>query len=133
MKKVILADDHPVVRKGMKEIFLFETEAAGIEVQFDMVENGEELVTRVLADSYDLAITDQNMPFLTGLKACKQIRAENPVIPVYIYSLNDYIARHYTEYGATGYFMKSGPDIVGVLNKIIETHLKFGKTHQDMQ
>jgi len=131
-KKVILADDKEIIRVTVRDLFLFIASNTGLDVEFDTVENGRELVERVLANGYDLAITDQSMPKLVGSKACQQIREANPVIPVYMHTDDQTdIARQYAAYGATGYIKKGG-DLAPRLEMLMDLHLRQGLTHQDM-
>jgi len=132
-KKVIWAEQHEEMRATLRDMFLSRAQKLGVDVQVDSVEKPEELVRMVLADnSYDLAITYQGVSGLSGLDASRQIRAENPVIPVYICSMMGCTPYRLAECGVTGYIAKSCADFKGVLDKVIETHLKLGKTHQDM-
>lgn len=132
MKKIILAEQHKTMRLTLQDLILSRAQELGIDATVDAVEDPQELVRKVLADSYDLAITYQGVEG-QGFKACKQIRAENPVIPVYICSVFNYAPEQLANNGATGYIPKDGSDIERPINQMLVMHLELGKTHQDMQ
>ena len=73
MPKILIADDHAVVRKGLMKI-LTESDA-GISV--DEAGDGQEALTRVLRERYELVLLDISMPGRGGLEVLKEIRSYN--------------------------------------------------------
>ncbi|MBA2793451.1 MAG: response regulator transcription factor [Thermoleophilaceae bacterium] len=117
MIRVLIADDHGIVRSGLTML---------IDRQSDMevaaeAEDGIEAVERALADRPDVAVLDVSMPRLTGLHAARQIRAQTEEIQVLMLSMHDEDAYFFDalEAGASGYVSKRGAD--GDLIKAIRT------------
>lgn len=109
MIKVIIADDHPIVRKGLKEIL---AEDPNIQV-VDEAGNGHELLKKVRGGDFDVIILDISMPGLDGLDVLKQIKAEKNrarVLMLTIHPEARYAVRC-LRMGADGYLTKgSAPD-----------------------
>ena len=102
--RVLLADDHAVVRSGLRAVLDAEPD---IEVVAE-AEDGVEAVRRALAGDVDLAILDVSMPRLTGLQATADLRSQSDV-RVLILSVHDN-AQYFFEAlkaGASGYVLKS--------------------------
>ena len=102
--KVLLADDHTILRKGLRS--LLETEK-GIEV-LDEAEDGREAVSKVEALHPDVVVMDIAMPGLNGLEATRQIKKLYPEIQVLILSMHtneEYIFQTLRA-GASGYLVK---------------------------
>lgn len=105
--RVILADDHPVVRRGLAAIVDLEDD---IEVVGE-ANNGAEAVALTLSLQPDVVLMDLKMPVLDGLEAIKQIRAEAPATRVIILSTfadDDDIYAGIAA-GARGYLLKDAP------------------------
>jgi two-component system, NarL family, response regulator LiaR len=110
--RVVVADDHKVVRAGIRELLSDEPDIAVV----GEARNGHEAVELALAERPDVMVMDINMPELSGVEATKQIRAVAPAVRVlvltsyqddpYIYGLLDA--------GASGYILKTaeGQEIV---------------------
>jgi two-component system invasion response regulator UvrY len=104
MISVLIADDHAIVRRGMKQLLLEEYPLATI-VEAD---NAEELIKRAAAKTWDVVICDLNMPGRGGLDALKQIKQTSPKLPVLIMSMyppEQYAVRA-MKAGASGYLGK---------------------------
>lgn len=102
--RTVLADDHGVVRSGIKS--LLESEG-DIQVIAE-AENGQEALKQVIAYTPDLAIVDIRMPVMDGLEAAQKIRQEAPKTRVLILSMHDdeeYVIQS-VESGASGYLLK---------------------------
>jgi two-component system response regulator NreC len=102
--KIILADDHKILREGLKSMIMKEP---GMEVVAE-AENGEKAVR--LADKFspDVIIMDISMPDLNGIEATNQILAKNPdikVIALSIYSDKRFVS-NMLKAGAKGYLLK---------------------------
>ena len=102
--KIIIADDHPLFRRGLKHAF---SETPDIEV-VDEAETGEELLEKVRGMDLSLALLDISLPGRGGLEILKQLRDERPKLPVLI--LTAYPEEHYAvrffKAGASGFIMK---------------------------
>jgi len=104
MIKLIIADDHAIVRKGLKEIL---SDNPDIVVSGE-AETGQELLNMVRKGKYDIILLDITMPDRNGLDILKQLKAENHGIPVLILSMHpedQYAMRAYNA-GASGYLTK---------------------------
>lgn len=116
--KIIIADDHTVVRKGTRQILEQE---ADLDVVGEAV-NGEEALKLVNTLSPDIAIIDISMPVLDGIMVTKKIKETNPQTAVLILSIydNDEFVFALLEAGAAGYLLKdsTGQDIVSAVRAI---------------
>ena len=108
MIRVLIADDHGIVRSGLTML---------IDRQADMhvaaeAEDGFEAVERALAERPDVAVLDVSMPRLTGLHAARQIRAHAEEVQVLMLSMHDDEGYFFDalEAGASGYVSKRGAD-----------------------
>ncbi len=104
MLKILIADDHAIVRRGLKQILLEEYPSA----QVGEVADAESLVTEVVNNEWDIIICDMNMPGRSGLDALSQIKQIAPQIPVLIMSMypEDQYALRVLKAGASGYLGK---------------------------
>jgi DNA-binding NarL/FixJ family response regulator len=103
--RILLADDHPVVRRGLRHVLDAEPD---LQVVAE-VGDGAEAVERALADDIDLAILDVTMPRLTGLQAAAELSRRRPDLRVLILSMHEN-ERYFFEAlraGASGYVLKS--------------------------
>lgn len=103
--RVVLADDHAVVRKGIRE-FLEETSDIRVVAE---AANGAEAVALVAEHAPDVAVLDVQMPGLTGIEATRRIKAEFPAVRVLILTAYDddpYIFA-LLQAGASGYVLKT--------------------------
>ena len=105
MVKVLIADDHPVVREGLKRII---QETPDVTVM-DEAENGQEVIDKVRRNDYNAIIMDMVMPGMSGLDILKQLRSEKPKLPVLILSMypDDQYAIRALRAGAAGYLTKN--------------------------
>jgi two-component system invasion response regulator UvrY len=104
MYRFIIADDHEVVRKGLIQILIDGFPSALIED----VTNGEDLIEKVMAESWDLIICDISMPGKGGLEVLTEIRHNHPKLPFLIlscYSEKQYAVRALRA-GASGFLNK---------------------------
>jgi DNA-binding NarL/FixJ family response regulator len=105
MTRILIADDHDVVRAGLRTILQSQ---AGWEVVAD-VSDGKEAVDRALATRPDIAVLDYGLPTLNGIEATRQIRARLPSVEVLIFTMHDSdtLVRDVLEAGARGFLLKS--------------------------
>jgi DNA-binding NarL/FixJ family response regulator len=118
MIKIIIADDHPIVRAGMKQII---SEASDLAVA-DEAGDGHELLSKIRAEDFDVAILDITMPHIDGLDVLKQLKIEKPKLPVIVLSIHpeDQYALRVLKAGACGYVTKaSAPDeLIKAIRKV---------------
>jgi DNA-binding NarL/FixJ family response regulator len=106
--RILLADDHTIVRQGLR--FILDAEP-DLEVVAE-VANGNEAVARALKDDIDLAILDIAMPTMTGLQAARELTARRPDLKMLILSMHDDEGYLYEALraGTSGYVLKSVAD-----------------------
>lgn len=107
--KILIADDHAVVREGLKRI-LAETPDLVVGGEAG---NGQEVLDRVRGEGWGLVLLDISMPGLSGLDVLKQVKQEQPDLPVLVLSIypEDQYAVRVLKAGASGYLTKdSAPD-----------------------
>src|SRR6266478_6478658 len=104
MMRILIADDHAIVRKGLKQILLEEYPSAIIEEADD----AETTVSKVISTPLDVVICDLNMPGRSGLDALKQIKQITPDLPVLTMSMypEDQYALRVLKAGAAGFLTK---------------------------
>jgi DNA-binding NarL/FixJ family response regulator len=104
MIRVFIADDHGIVRKGMKQIL---SRTPDIEVTGE-ASTGQEALEKIWANNFDVVILDISLPGRNGLDILKQIKIHKPKLPVLILSM--YPEEHYAvrvfKAGAAGYLTK---------------------------
>jgi DNA-binding NarL/FixJ family response regulator len=106
--RILLADDHTVVRHGLKLVLDGEPDMQVVAEASD----GAEAVERALADEVDLAILDITMPRMNGLQAAHELTRRKPDMRVLILSMHDSEQYLYEALraGAAGYVLKSVAD-----------------------
>ncbi len=118
--KVLIADDHEVVRQGVKQILADEFG----EVEFGEAVNATELLHRVWKEKWDLVLLDISMPGRSGLEALAELGKEWPELPVLVLSMfseREYALRALRA-GAAGYLTKQGlgRELVEAVKKVLE-------------
>jgi two-component system invasion response regulator UvrY len=118
MLKILIADDHPVVRQGLKQII---AETADIVVSGEAVD-GLEAINKVRAGDYDVVLLDISMPVKNGIDVLAQLKYERPKLPVLMLSMHpeEQYAVQALRAGASGYLTKeSAPEeLVGAIRKV---------------
>ena len=118
MIKIIIADDHPIVRAGMKQII---SEASNLTVA-DEADDGRKLLSKIREAHFDVVILDITMPHMDGLDVLKQLKIEKPKLPVIVLSIHpeDQYALRVLKAGAAGYVTKaSAPDeLINAIRKV---------------
>lgn len=104
MIRVLIADDHAIVRKGLKQLILEEYPSALVEEAGDV----ETLINKVIKSGWDVIVCDISMPGRSGVEALHQVKEINPKIPVLILSMHpeDQYALRVLRAGASGYLNK---------------------------
>jgi DNA-binding NarL/FixJ family response regulator len=118
MIRVLVADDHKIVRDGLKRILAGHGD---LQVTGEAA-NGDEALALVKANDYDVAMLDMSMPGLAGLDLIKRLKLEKPALKILVLSMHgeaQYAARA-LKAGAAGYLNKdsAGEQLVGALRKI---------------
>lgn len=104
MIRVLLADDHSVVRDGLRRL----VDGAGDMKVVAEAADGREAIRKTRESSPDVAVVDISMPGLDGLEVIRQLRLENPKLPVLVLTMHEeeqYVVRA-IEAGAMGYITK---------------------------
>ena len=118
MLRILIADDHAIVRQGLKQIV---TETRDMTVAGE-ASNGQELLNKIREGDYDVVVLDITMPVRNGMDALRQLRSEKPRLPVLILSIHpeEQYASRALRAGASGYLTKeSAPDeLVVAIRKV---------------
>jgi DNA-binding NarL/FixJ family response regulator len=102
--KILITDDHPIVRQGLKQLLKETFES----VVVDEAGNGTESLDKIKKEKYDIVLLDIAMPGMNGLEALKEIQKINKTLPVLIISIypEDQYALRCLKAGASGYLTK---------------------------
>ena len=126
MTRIVLADDHKIVRDGLKRILA----ATDLEVAAEAAD-GDELLKLVKATDYDVAVVDMSMPGLSGLALIKRLKTEKPKLRILVLSMHgesQYAAR-VLKAGASGYLNKdsAAEQLVGAIRKVAAGGVHIGE------
>jgi DNA-binding NarL/FixJ family response regulator len=118
MIRILVADDHTVVREGVKQIL------AGLDdmIVEDEAENGQETLEKVMHGSCDVVLLDISMPGRSGLEILEDILSLKPKLPVLILSMHpeEQYAVRALRAGAAGYLTKASAshELIGAIRKV---------------
>lgn len=119
MIRILIADDHTIVRRGLRQILLEGFPAAVIEE----VADAEAMVKKIIQQEWDVVISDLSMPGRSGLEALQQIKQLQPKLPVLILSIHpeEQYAIRVLKAGASGYLSKDmAPDeLVNAVHRVM--------------
>jgi len=103
--RVLIADDHPVVRHGLKQILASESNLSVV----GEAKNGNEALEMARQLDWDVAVVDYSMPGMSGLELLKEFKREHPNRPVLILSMypEEVHATRVLKAGAAGYLNKA--------------------------
>ena len=120
MIRILIADDHPIVRRGLKEILVRELEGATC----GEAGNAQQVLSEVQSHDWDLLILDVTMPGRSGLDVLRDLRKLRPKLPVLVLSMHpvDQLGKRSLRGGASGYMNKeSAPEeLIGAVRKVLE-------------
>jgi two-component system, NarL family, invasion response regulator UvrY len=118
--RILIADDHAIVRRGLSEILLEAWPSAEIE----QVGDADRLLQRALDDSWDVVISDLMMPGRSVLETIQQIRQYQPQLPLLILSIfpEEQYATRVFKAGASGYINKDAAptELVKAIQRIMQ-------------
>jgi two-component system invasion response regulator UvrY len=119
MIRVLIADDHAVVRQGLIQILGDMPEM----VVTGEATNGQEVLDKVRAETWDVVVLDISMPGRSGLDVLKELRAERPALAVLVLSMysEDQYAVRVLKAGAAGYLTKdtAADELVKAIRKVV--------------
>lgn len=118
MLKILVADDHTIVREGLKQIL---GEVADMIVAGE-ASDGSEALRKVREDHYDLVLLDISMPGIGGLDVLKHLKSEKPDLPVLMLSMypEEQYAVRTLKAGASGYLTKesASDELIAAIRKV---------------
>ena len=105
MLKVLIADDHAIVRRGLIEILLHELK----DPICGEAENAQQVLAQVRSQTWDLVILDVSMPGRSGIDVLSDVKREQPKLPVLVLSMHpeDQYGKRVLKAGASGYMNKN--------------------------
>ena len=120
--KIVLADDHEIVRDGLKTLLEKERDFEVV----GMAGDGQETIRMLSETEADIAVMDINMPNLSGVEATKQIQSEFPRVKVLILSVHtdSEMVGRMLEAGASGYLPKScaAQELIEAVRMVMRNH-----------
>ena len=118
MIRILLADDHAIIRDGLRQIF---AETGDLQVAGEAA-SGHEVLARVREADWDILLLDLSMPGRNGLDLIRQIKAEKPRLPILVLSMHEpsQYAQRALRAGAAGYLNKDSdaPQLIEVVRKV---------------
>jgi DNA-binding NarL/FixJ family response regulator len=119
MKRILVVDDHAVVRRGLKQILSDSLDV----VEVNEAKNGDEAVAQVQKTKHDLVLLDISLPDRTGLDVLKDLKAIRPELPVLMLSIHaeELFAIRALKAGASGYLTKACPpeELILAIRKVM--------------
>ena len=120
MKRILIVDDHEVLREGVKRIF--DKQAGAIT--FGEASSGPEALRLVREKDWDIVVLDLSLTGQNGLEVLKELKQIRPRLPVLILSMHTEVqfARRAFKAGASGYITKDSPrsELTKAINKVID-------------
>lgn len=119
MTRILIADDHPIVRRGLKEILVRELN----DVICGEAGNAQQVLHLVQDQNWDLVILDVSMPGRSGLDILKDLKAIRPKLPILVLSMHpeSQLGKRALRTGASGYMTKeSAPEeLIKAVRKVL--------------
>jgi len=118
MIRIVIADDHTIVREGLKQLLAAASDLAVV----GEAQNGQQVLERVRADEFDVLLLDMSMPGKSGIELIKQVHAEKPKLRILVLSMHEeeqYAVRA-IKAGAAGYVTKesASAQLVAAIRKV---------------
>jgi len=109
MIRILIADDHTLVREGLKQILAATSDI----VVSGEASNGQDTLKKVRAQDFDLVLLDISLPGISGLDVLKQIKSLKPELPILILSMypEEQYAVRTLRAGASGYLTKDSASV----------------------
>ena len=118
MIRILVADDHTVVREGLKRIVADSRDM----VVAGEARNGQEVLEEVLKGHYDVVLLDISIPGRSGLDVLKELKSQRPNLPVLLLSIHpeEQYAARVLRLGASGYLTKESAqdELVTAIRKV---------------
>ena len=104
MTRILIADDHAIMRGGLKQLIEFD---ARLQVAAE-AENGAQVLEQLRAEEFDLLLLDMSMPGLSGEDLISRVHGRYPRLPILVLSMHNeaQIAQRALRAGASGYLTK---------------------------
>jgi DNA-binding NarL/FixJ family response regulator len=122
MIKLLVADDHAIIREGLKQII---GDVRDIVV-VDEASNGNEALNHALKKDYDVIVMDISMPDKNGLEVLKELKARKPYLKILILSMHpeEQYAIRALRAGASGYLSKDSlpEELITAIRKVVLNH-----------
>lgn len=119
MTRVLVADDHPLLRSGLRQVLSQEPD---LEV-IGEAEDSEQVLQKVSENNCDVVILDLTMPGRGGLDVLRELRRQHPALPILVLSVHaeDQFAVRAIKAGASGYLSKenAAPEVVRAVRKVL--------------
>ena len=119
MTRILIADDHPVVRHGIRQI----VSAGGDMHVVDEASTREELLERARRVQHDLVLLDLSMPDTSGLDLLKELKRERPAVPVVVLTMHSerQLAVRAMKAGAAGFLTKdsAATELVTAVRRVV--------------
>ncbi len=124
MIRLLIAEDHAIVRNGLKQIFMLMPE---IVVAGEAV-NGAEVLERLQQDKFDLLLLDLNMPGISGAELIGRVKAQHVGLPILVLSMHNEtnVVARILKAGADGYITKDcEPDVLLTAIRKVAAHERY--------
>ncbi len=119
MIKVFIADDHPIVRQGLRQILAGTSD---MEIAGEAV-NGQDALDQIRLGGWDVLVLDITMPGRSGFDILKELKGEQPQLPVLVLSIHaeEQLAVRVLKAGASGYVTKENAptELVNAIRKVV--------------
>jgi DNA-binding NarL/FixJ family response regulator len=119
MINVLIADDHPIVRQGLRQIL---SDISDMKVAGEAA-NAQETLDQVRAGGWDVLVLDITMPDRSGFDILKEMKLEQPDLPVLVLSIHaeEQLAVRVLKAGASGYLTKENApgELVKAIRKVV--------------
>lgn len=120
MIKILIADDHAIVRQGLKQIVAEEPDL----IVAGEAQTAQQALDRVRQDDWDIVILDISLPGRSGLEALKEIKQERPNLPILMLSMypEEQFAVRALKAGAAGYVTKesASEELIAAIRKVLK-------------